>query len=532
MEKVAIYIRLSKEDIDKINMGDNSESIKNQKLMLSEYATRKGWQIFDFYIDEDYSGADTSRPAFDRLLRDAEKREFDIVLCKQQNRFLRNLEAVEEIIHGKFYEWNIRFVSLLDGADTAIEGNKKSRQIHGMVDEWYLEDLSKNIKNTFRSKMKVGQYLGSFAPYGYKKDPEDRHKLIIDEEVADNVRRIFNLYLKGYGTHRIAQTLTKEGIERPSAYMKRKYENFSLPNVSDYNLWGHTTINRILRNPIYIGTLTQGKETTRSYKDRRRIAVDEEDWIVVENNHEPIISEKDFYEVQRLLDSKRRNKKRKGKIHIFATKVRCLHCGGSMVRSTTRTRNNQYRDLTYAYLRCKNNALGGDLICKKVNRINYTDLYNYVEAEFLKIMDIYENHEEATELTTKQIKRINYTKELRKLLTLLQGINKSLNDKNKILTNLYIDKSKGIISDEDYLIISSNLQGEREQLELRKKSLKDEIEKIERLKKEKADIEKVVKAYIKEHKLTHEIVNEIIDYIEIGSPEDGQGRTINIYWKL
>ena len=203
-----------------------------------------------------------------------------------------------------------------------------------------------------------------------------------------------------------------------------------------------------------------------------------------------------------------------------------------MVRSTTRTRNNQYRDLTYAYLRCKNNALGGDLICKKVNRINYTDLYNYVEAEFLKIMDIYENHEEATELTTKQIKRINYTKELRKLLTLLQGINKSLNDKNKILTNLYIDKSKGIISDEDYLIISSNLQGEREQLELRKKSLKDEIEKIERLKKEKADIEKVVKAYIKEHKLTHEIVNEIIDYIEIGSPEDGQGRTINIYWKL
>src|SRR5690625_2427168 len=147
-------------------------------------------------------------------------------------------------------------------------------------------------------------------------------------------------------------------------------------------------------------------------------------------------------------------------------------------------------------------------------------------------MDIYKNHEEATELTTKQIKRINYTKELRKLSTSLQGINKSLNEKNRILTNLYIDKSKGIISDEDYLIISSNLQGEREQLELRKKSLKDEIEKIERLKKEKADIEKVVKAYIKEHKLTHEIVNEIIDYIEIGSPEDGQGRTINIYWKL
>lgn len=530
MEKVAIYVRLSREDLRKMEKGDDSESIKNQKLMLSEYAARQGWQIYDFYIDEDYSGADRQRPSFDRLLRDAKNKEFSIVLCKTQNRFLRDIEAVEEIIHGKFLEWGIRFVSLLDGADTAIEGNKKSRQIHGMIDEWYLEDLSKNIREVFKTKMEAGQYIGSFPPYGYMKDPNNRHKLIIDEEAAKVVRKVYSLYLKGYGTHRIAKILTKEGIEKPSVHMKRKYENFSLPNVSEYALWGHTTINRMLRNPIYIGTLTQGRETTLSYKDRRRISLDEDDWIVVEDNHEPIISKKDFYEVQRLLDSKRRNKKKKGKTHVFATKVRCLHCGGSMIRSTTRSR--KYDDLVYSYLKCNNHTLGGDLVCEYMNRINYTDLYDYVEAEFIKVMGIYENNPEALDTTTRQIRKVDYTEETRKLISALQTVEADLKNKAKVLTNLYIDKSKGIVSDEDYLTISFTLQEERKQLELREKDIKEKIEEIKRLETEKADVEKVMTSYLENQKLTHEIVNETIDYIEIGSKEGGQNRVINIYWKL
>lgn len=530
MEKVAIYIRLSKEDISKITKGDDSESIKNQKLMLSEYVAAKGWQIYDFFVDEDYSGADRDRPDFERLLKDAENKEFNIVLCKIQNRFLRNLEAVEEIIHGKFLEWGIRFISLLDGADTAVAGNKKSRQIHGLVDEWYLEDLSKNIKTVFKSKMEDGQYLGPYAPYGYIKDSENRHKLIVDEEAAKTVRKIYGLYLKGYGTHRIAKILTEEGIEKPSSYMKRKYENFFLPNVSKYNLWGHTTINRILRNPVYIGILTQGKETTLSYKDRRRIQVEEEDWIIVEGGHEPIVGKKDFYEVQKLLDSRRRNIKKKGKTHIFATKVRCLHCGGSMIRSTTRSR--QYDDLTYVYLKCKNNTLGGNLICKYRNRINYTDLYDYVESEFIKIIGIYKNNSKATKTVLEQIKRVDYTEETKKLTNALQVVKGNLRSKARVLTALYTDKTRGIVTDEDYVTISFTLQKERKLLELREKNIKEKIDEIKKLESEKADTKKVIEAYLKEHKLTHEIVIETIDYIEIGAQNNGQNRVINIYWKL
>ncbi|MFA5576732.1 MAG: recombinase family protein [Tissierellaceae bacterium] len=531
MERVAVYVRLSKEDINKISKGDDSESIKNQKLMLSDYATRSGWQIYDFYVDEDYSGADRARPDFERLLKDAENKEFDIVLCKSQSRFVRDLEKLEEIIHGNFYKWGIRFVSLLDGADTSIIGNKKSRQIHGLVDEWYLEDLSNNIRSVFKVKMKKGQFLGSFPPYGYMKDPRDRYRLIIDEETANNIKKIYSLYLKGYGTHSIAKILTEEGIEKPSIYMKRKYKNFSLPNVSEYSLWGHTTINRILRNPIYIGNLVQGKETTVSYKNKTRVAKDKSEWIVVENSHDAIISKKDFYEVQRLLDSKRRVKKREEKTHIFATKVRCLHCGGSMIRTSTRTR--KYEDLmTYAYLKCKNNTLGGNLVCNYKNRINYVDLYEYVEAEFVKVMGIYKNNQIATEATLNRIKRIDYNEEIKKIFVIISNTETDLKSKAKALTDLYIDKSKGVISDEDYTTISFTIKEESRVLEKRKDTARKKLEEINKIINEKADLEKVVDEYLKAHKLTHEIVNEIIDYIEIGSPQDGQNRIINIYWKL
>lgn len=530
MAKVAIYIRLSKEDMKKIAKGEDSESIKNQKLLLSEYAAKRKWQIYDFYIDEDYSGADRDRPDFDRLLRDAKNRKFEIVLCKTQNRFLRDLEAVEEIIHGKFLEWGIRFVSLLDGADTAIEGNKKSRQIHGMIDEWYLEDLSKNIREVFKAKMEDGQYLGSFPPYGYIKDPDNKHKLIIDEEAAKVVRKIYSLYLKGYGTHKIAQILTKEGIEKPFIHLKKLYDNFSLPNVSEYGLWSHTTINRILRNPVYIGTLIQGKETTLSYKNRRRVPVEEVNWIIVEDNHESIISKKDFYEVQKLLDSKRRNIMNKGNTHIFATKVKCLHCGGPMIRSTTKSKKQD--GLVYAYLKCKNHSLGGDLVCKYSNRISYGDLYDCVEAEFVRIIGIYKSNSAAKEATTKQIKTVDSIEEIRKLVSALQTTEANLKNKAKVLTNLYTDKINGKISEEEYSDISLILQEEKKKLLLRKKNIKDKIKEIKRLESEKTDIEKVIEDYLENYKLTHEIVNETIDYIEIGAKKDGRNRIINIYWKL
>ena len=192
--KVAIYCRLSEEDRNKESEDDDSNSIQNQKSMLNKYALEQGWEIFKVYSDDDYTGSDRRRPEFNNLLHDAKAQKFNIVLCKTQSRFTRELELVEKYIHGLFPIWGIRFVSVVDNADTANKGNKKSRQINGLVNEWYLEDMSENIKSVLIDRRKNGFHIGAFALYGYKKDPDMKGHLIIDEEAAKVVREVFTLF--------------------------------------------------------------------------------------------------------------------------------------------------------------------------------------------------------------------------------------------------------------------------------------------------------------------------------------------------
>jgi len=240
------------EDMDKIEKGDDSESIQNQKLMLMDYAMNQGWSIHKVYSDDDYSGLNRNRPEFNKMLSDAEAGEFNIILCKTQSRFTRDMELVERYIHGMFVMWGIRFVSVVDNVDTAVKGNKKARQIYGLINEWYCEDLSENIRAVFRQKMLDGQFLGSFAPFGYKKDPDDRHKLIVDEEAAKIVRKIFDLYIKGLGCQQIAKTLIAMEIPTPTVYKQMNGFNFKNPNAAkysvNYGVWANNTIKRILQN--------------------------------------------------------------------------------------------------------------------------------------------------------------------------------------------------------------------------------------------------------------------------------------------
>ena len=161
--RAAIYCRLSEEDADKADPGQDSRSIQNQKSMLVRYAVEQGWQIYNIYSDDDYTGSDRERPQFNRLLEDARRGCFDIVLCKSQSRFTREMELVEKYIHGLFVEWSVRFVGYADNADTANRGNKKARQINGLVNEWYLEDMSQNIRTVLDAKRRQGEFVGSFA---------------------------------------------------------------------------------------------------------------------------------------------------------------------------------------------------------------------------------------------------------------------------------------------------------------------------------------------------------------------------------
>ena len=188
--RVGIYTRLSDEDRFKRNKDDDSESIANQKSMLLKYALNKGWEVYNVYSDDDWSGADINRPQFQKLIEDCKNGHIDIVLCKTQSRFSRDMEVVERYIHNKFVEWGVRFVSIVDNADTEVQGNKKARQINGLINEWYLEDLSDNIRSSLQNKREDGLYLGSFAPYGYIKDPNNKNKLLIDPVASEVVKEV------------------------------------------------------------------------------------------------------------------------------------------------------------------------------------------------------------------------------------------------------------------------------------------------------------------------------------------------------
>jgi site-specific DNA recombinase len=171
MNKAAIYCRLSSEDKEKISDFSDSESIQNQKNLLMKYAIEKGWDIYKIYSDDDYSGLDKDRPEFNQMLKEAEEGKFNIILCKHQSRFTRDMELVEKYLHNKFIEWGIRFFTVVDAVDTSDKHNKKSRQINGLINEWYCEDVSESIRAVLRLKQQQGKFIGSFATYGYDKDP-------------------------------------------------------------------------------------------------------------------------------------------------------------------------------------------------------------------------------------------------------------------------------------------------------------------------------------------------------------------------
>ena len=313
--KCAIYCRLSKED----GSERESESIQNQKSLLLKYAIDRGWDIYNIYSDEDYSGVDESRPAFSQLIMDAEDKRFDIILCKTQSRFTRDMEQVERYLHKLFPLWGVRFIAVADNADTAVKGNKKARQIAGLVNEWYLEDLSDNIRSVLDHKRKQGLYIGSFPLYGYRKSVE-KGKLEPDENAAAVVRRIFDLYLSGMSIYSICKTLNADGIPNPAAY---KYMNGSafIPSFGKEfsHLWNKTTVARILSNEMYTGSMVQGRRRKLSYKSNSVIEVPQSEWFVVNNTHEAIIDRDMFRKVQEIIRIRKDKSSKEKEIKVWDT---------------------------------------------------------------------------------------------------------------------------------------------------------------------------------------------------------------------
>lgn len=323
MMRAALYCRLSRED-EGLTGSEESESIQNQRSMLLAWADRLGYMVQGVYCDEDYSGADRDRPAFNRMIAAARTGQIDVILAKSQSRFTRDMELVEKYLHGLFPLWGVRFLALVDHVDTADPAGKKSRQIYGLMNEWYLEDLSANVRAVLTHKRRQGCSIASGAPYGYQKDPACKGHLVPDEAAAPVVERIFALALSGLGCAAIARCLNAEGIPSPAAA-----KALAAGRAPGPGLWSKATVHRMLTNRTYAGDLVQGRVERISWRGSQTRRLPRERWIVAPASQPPLVSRAVFDRVQAMLAARARSGKQ-GAPHPLAGLVVCGLCGHLM----------------------------------------------------------------------------------------------------------------------------------------------------------------------------------------------------------
>ncbi len=516
--KAAIYCRLSEEDKNKLQITDDSESIRNQKTILLNYMMEKGWELYDIYSDDDYTGADRNRPEFNRLLRDAESRNFDIVLCKTQSRFTREMELVEKYIHGLFPLWGIRFVSIVDNADTDNKGNKKARQINGLINEWYLEDLSENIKKVFDAKRQQGFHIGAFALYGYQKDPNQKGHLIIDEEAAAVVREVFTLFAHGYGKMAIAKMLNERGIPNPTEYKRLKGLRYRQPKTKAATLWKYFSIADMLTNEIYIGNMVQGKYGSVSYKSKKNKPRPKSEWYIVEGTHEPIIDRDLWNQVQSMI-AQRARPFITGEVGIFAKKVRCMNCGYTMRSSKNRGKH---------YLQCSSRHVAKDVCIGSFISIDRLE-----EAVLHELRQLSEQYLDREELEARVAFQDRLEGKVKTLRTQSAEMQKKIAECVKGISSIYLDKVKGLLSENEFMELKEQLSKEKEQYAACAANLEREMELITLKMKTARSRKQMIDEYVDMDHLTRPMVEQLIDYIEVGKREKGTSVIpIKIHWNF
>ena len=520
--KAAIYCRLSKEDEGK---NGESESIQNQKSMLTAYAAEKGFEVYRIYSDEDYSGIDRERPAFNAMIQAASEHKFDVVLAKTQSRFTRDMELVEKYLHGKFIEWGIRFIAVVDHVDTGEAANKKSRQINGLINEWYLEDLSNNVRAVLDHKRREGLFIGSFALYGYCKAPDAKGKLVIDPEAAEVVRRIFALALSGMGAHKIAQILNNEGIPSPTAYKQLHGAQYhAAMKKTDYSLWGSPTVYQMLHNQTYIGDLVQGRHKKVGYKSKKTVWLPKSQWIVVENTHEPIIDRDTFETVQRMLAARTRNGVQ-GTIHPLAKKVVCGCCGSYMEQTAHQPRADGFQR---RYVRCRMHQRAP----KRCGNKTCTNLDDLQELVLRRIREYAEEYfdPEKVELPRRDdpIQQREHAKrdELKRLRCEAER-------RRKAMQQLYLDKASGLIDAVQFSEMSRAFGEEIKSAENRIRGLEAELEQQqEETSVVQAQMQRVRELAQVSH-LTRELAVLLVHRVVVGTKDPLTGeQKITIEWNF
>ena len=474
--KVAVYIRLSKDDGN-----DESLSVTNQRKIIMEHLEHffnDEHIIVDTYIDDGLTGTDYERPEFQRMIHDVETKKVNCIICKTLARAFRNYSDQGYFLEKVFPIHGLRFISIGDPSlDTflnpeAVQGMEVP--ITGLMNDRYAARTSNDIRRTFNTKRRRGEFIGSFAPYGYKKDSENKNHLVIDQEAAQVVKDIFYWFVfEGMSKIGIAKHLNELGIPTPTTYKNSKGLKQKLPSsAKNDGLWNVSTIFNMLQNEMYIGTMVQGKYRIISYKVHDKIAQPKDEWFIVENTHEPIIDKQVFELAQSLGMRDTRTAPSERKVHLFSGFVRCADCNKSMCRKANKKKLADGTEVEYAYYACSTSLRKSKEKCANhliLERVLYETVLKVIQIQISLVANMAKLIEDINE-------RPSVNNKSKRLNDMLMDKQRELDKIISVTDSLYMDWKCGEITKTEYTRMKIKFEEEAEQTRQAIKNIESEVQ--------------------------------------------------------
>lgn len=507
----ALYARLSKDD----DLVGDSNSIVHQKEILAKYAKEHGFTNIEFYVDDGFSGTNFNRPDFQRMMADAEEGKISTVIVKDMSRFGRDYIMVGYYTEIYFSNLDIRFIAINDNVDSNIQTENDLTPFKNVFNEWYARDTSKKIRAVFKAKGNSGKHLTTNPPFGYKKDPDDKDKWIIDDEAAATVRRIFQMYVDGYRISEIGHKLTEEKVETPILYYMNR--GIKTNARSEYpEIWDLMSIKYILSQTAYAGHTVNFQTAVKSYKTKKQVNLPRNQWVIFRNTQEAIIDEKTFETVQQMRKAKRARTKY-NEPNMFSGLLYCADCGNHLTIQRV-ARNRKMDNFSCATYRKKKKGL-----CS-CHRILVSDLETIVKEDLQKVCEYVLFHEkEFTDEYLSGSKR-ETVKFQAKTKAELKRLYERQEDIGRIIRKLYEDNVNGRITDERFDFLAKSYEDEGNDLKTKIQKLKNALASSVQDEEKLSKFLKVVKSYTKIEELNPEILNSFIEKIYIGETEKYDGR--------
>lgn len=522
-----LYMRLSQED----ERQGESLSIENQRHILRKYAEENNIEVYGEYIDDGISGTTFNRPEVQRLLDDAKTGVINTIIVKDLSRFGRNYIEVGQYLDYVFPAFGIRFIAIQDNVDTSNRDSSAMEMmpIMNVFNEWHAANTSKKIRAVWRVKAQEGVFHGKKASYGYIKGADSKGTLMIDEEVAPIVVRIFEMYASGIAPKRISEILNAEGIPSPGQYAYEKLGHKG--KKEDRRLWGQITIAAMLKNMVYIGHMAQLMSTSVSYKNHRRYKKDKSEWVIVYNTHPPIISQELWDKVREREKSVAQGRKTKtGYTPPLSGFLYCADCGCKMKMSGTWKKD--HSGYKYAY-NCGDHMRFGKTLC----------FSHFISAETLEeivLGDIRDMAQRITldeETVRKEFMQRNVEleeKAMRSARKELQSKRKRTEELSRLIQAAYEDKVLGKIPEAICISFIEKYSAEQNSLEAEIKELERQLSDTEATRQSADDFIRDIKKYLNAPTLTREMCYELIDRVLVGGVPriTGKERTIEIVYKI